>query len=325
MSEKTIKEVVAALKEPAKKKFVELVQACFHSPELREKQAAATAYEINTLSKAVRDNIDLPVVVKDGKVSIDTTDTEALIARTTKREHLQSIHREQNIESIFAKTATQLESVEKCSSEPVNPDLLARFIEAGQDVSDDDLQNLWAKILAGEIVKPKTCSLRTIDILKNMSKDEFDMFLKVCPFVMDDVIFSDSHLLLDKGITTATILILDECGLLIDTGLIRTVQLTGKEEKIFNTDKYILLAKRRLPSMTSFFLTVYPLTESGRKLYSLSDCNIDNTFFLAYSQFLVREHRDIEFRLHRITNIETDGSIEYDKTVNLLNTPQETC
>ena len=77
MSEKTIKEVVAALKEPAKKKFVELVQACFHSPELREKQAAATAYEINTLSKAVRDNIDLPVVVKDGKVSIDTTDTEA--------------------------------------------------------------------------------------------------------------------------------------------------------------------------------------------------------------------------------------------------------
>ena len=63
-------------------------------------------------------------------------------------------------------------------------DWLMRFFDAVGNISDKDLQQLWAKVLAGEIAEPKTCSLRTLDMIRNMSSEEAEIFSHLCKYVM---------------------------------------------------------------------------------------------------------------------------------------------
>mgnify|MGYP004460220923 CR=1 FL=1 len=63
-------------------------------------------------------------------------------------------------------------------------DWLMRFFDAVGNISDKDLQQLWAKVLAGEIAEPKTCSLRTLDMIRNMSSEEAEIFSNLCKYVM---------------------------------------------------------------------------------------------------------------------------------------------
>lgn len=63
-------------------------------------------------------------------------------------------------------------------------DWLMRFFDAVGNISDEKLQELWGKVLANEIVRPKTCSLRTLDIIRNMSPDEAELFSELCRYVV---------------------------------------------------------------------------------------------------------------------------------------------
>ena len=55
----------------------------------------------------------------------------------------------------------------------------ARFFSSAQDVSTAELQKLWGKVLAGEVERPGTVPLRTLELLRNMTKAEADLLLKV--------------------------------------------------------------------------------------------------------------------------------------------------
>ena len=63
-------------------------------------------------------------------------------------------------------------------------DWLMRFFDAVSLVSSEELQELWGKVLAGEVKKPGACSLRTLDIVRNLSRDEAVCFHELCRYVM---------------------------------------------------------------------------------------------------------------------------------------------
>jgi hypothetical protein len=55
-------------------------------------------------------------------------------------------------------------------------DFVNRLMDIAEDVSEDDLKILWGKILGGEFNSPGTFSLRTLEILKNMTSHEAHIF-----------------------------------------------------------------------------------------------------------------------------------------------------
>ena len=65
-------------------------------------------------------------------------------------------------------------------------DWTARFFDCVKDVSDEDMQNLWSQILAGEVESPGRTSLRTLEVLRNMTKRDAKMFNGICDFVLGD-------------------------------------------------------------------------------------------------------------------------------------------
>jgi len=62
-------------------------------------------------------------------------------------------------------------------------DWYIRFFESVGNITNENLQELWAKILAGQALKKGKFSLRTLETLHNMSSEEAIIFNKLIPYV----------------------------------------------------------------------------------------------------------------------------------------------
>ncbi len=101
-----------------------------------------------------------------------------LAERTADRINFQEAKKQLNIESITAYAAEELKNEDPVSNEPIDEDWTSRFFNIAEDISSDEMQELWGRILAGEIKQPKSYSLRALELLKNLSKKEAEVFLK---------------------------------------------------------------------------------------------------------------------------------------------------
>ena len=84
-----------------------------------------------------------------------------------------------NIQAVTGKAAVMLEGTEVDDAEP-DHDWTARFFNDVQDVSSERLQELWVKVLKGEVERPGSTSLRTLDILKNLDARTAELFGMFC-------------------------------------------------------------------------------------------------------------------------------------------------
>ncbi|MCD8352861.1 MAG: DUF2806 domain-containing protein, partial [Clostridiales bacterium] len=109
-------------------------------------------------------------------------------------------------------------------SEPYNFDWFMRFYEATGTVSDEEMQNMWAKILAGEVCKQGSYSLRTLEALRNLSKPEAALFQNICrhSLEIDGKIFLPHYdeYLSAVCISYEDLMKMEECGLISSDGSI---------------------------------------------------------------------------------------------------------
>jgi hypothetical protein len=92
--------------------------------------------------------------------------------------------RQENIENVARIAAGELPA--KVSADPVAQDWTTQFINGVQDVSDTDMQLLWARILAGEVARPGTYSKRTLEFLRTLDKWEAEAFSAICSYALQD-------------------------------------------------------------------------------------------------------------------------------------------
>jgi hypothetical protein len=59
-------------------------------------------------------------------------------------------------------------------------DWTVRFIEASKDTSDERIQELWAKLLRGEMEHPGSCSKRTLRLVEGLSHEEALLIQSAC-------------------------------------------------------------------------------------------------------------------------------------------------
>jgi len=104
--------------------------------------------------------------------------------RSTKRERLASLRKQKNIESIMEKTFTF------CANKPIDQrtdlDWFNRFITLAENVSNKTMQDLWAKILAGELFRSGSYSLKALKIFRDMSVVDAKLLAKACSLAIKD-------------------------------------------------------------------------------------------------------------------------------------------
>ncbi len=118
-------------------------------------------------------------------------------------------------------------------NEPIEEDWTNRFFRIVEDISNEEMQALWGKILAGEIKQPRTYSLRTLERIRNLTKDEAEIFTKIANFAIKSG--KENYLLNgDKSILNKKFKIkFEDLEKLIDAGLVQS----DNEINIFLTPK----------------------------------------------------------------------------------------
>ena len=117
----------------------------------------------------------------DAEIEILRLQGEEKVAQYVLARNTQKI---ENVAEILAKAEQQFTPDEKVSTEPVDKDWMTRFLDIAETISDDEMRELWARTLAGEVKKPGTYSLRTLDVLRNITKKEAELIVSASSFLL---------------------------------------------------------------------------------------------------------------------------------------------
>lgn len=205
---------------------------------------------------------------------------------------------------------------EKTSSE-YDFDWFIRFYEEAGNISDEIMQNLWAKILAGEIARPQSYSLKTIDVLRNMNKKDAELFKKICEhsFVgSQNLLFlpNDDKYLKKCGIAYTDVMKMNEQGLLFSNGSIGfSVTVDNKEQTLLNNKELLMTIKSDNKKEERVHIQEYPFTGSGMELATLITESANNTEFIEYGKFMNEEKNNYKVSIYKIINIE-ENSVRYE-------------
>ena len=89
-----------------------------------------------------------------------------------------------NIDSIVQKAAAELPP--HAPAESPSEDWVVHFFEQCKHIGDEEMQSVWARILAGEIGQPGSFSMRTVATVKLMTKSDAEYFTALCTFAWLD-------------------------------------------------------------------------------------------------------------------------------------------
>ena len=130
----------------------------------------------------------------------------------------QAAYEQINIESILSKAVPMLKDAGR--PKDIQQDWIMHFIDQSKLVSDDEMQSLWASILAGETNTPGRFSKRTINSLASLDKSDAELFLRFYSFnwnmgSIQPLVFDlDAPIYKTKGITYGELSHLETIGLI---------------------------------------------------------------------------------------------------------------
>ncbi len=90
-----------------------------------------------------------------------------LAERSQRRLQMKQEHQQHNLERVMLLALDYC--TDQVTAQEIDPDWFSHYCELVQNISTHSMQKLWAKILAGEISQPGSFSLKTLNLLKQMS------------------------------------------------------------------------------------------------------------------------------------------------------------
>lgn len=138
--------------------------------------AASEAHQLQTIAQAqleARRLVAPPALTSSAERTDLDLVTEAWQFQRDKRMH--------NMLAVAEAAAAELGD-ETVPGDGPDPDLdwAARFFSSVQDVSSAEMQELWARLLAGEVRRPGSTSIRTLEILRNLDRRVAEAFQRLC-------------------------------------------------------------------------------------------------------------------------------------------------
>lgn len=303
---------LAGLSEPIKKLIEVIAQGVgsISKPYLIRKTADAKAYEMRIIAETLKQNQEglKSINYSNDNLKLISLDDETLKndlsidERSQKRLNFKEQRRQQHVESITQKATINLLDETDVSDEKIDDDWINRFFNYAEDVSNDEIQELWARILAGEVKKPKSFSLRTLELVRNLSMEEAMVFTKVAKYAIK--IGNDS--MLYKGDDNEILNIIDvsfnEIVLLQELGLLHPGEFVSYELKSTPTINKtgfqfgnILTVVIRQPNSPAQNFSVILFTSIGKELLNLVNSEPEFKYLELFAKELKNTHTDVKY------------------------------
>lgn len=229
----------------------------------RKKMADAEAYSV---IKETETSMQVEILKLKGEEEI----ANYVLARESRKIN--------NVKSVVEKATSHFVEGEKVSEEPVNVDWTNRFFGIVEDISDETLHDIWGRILAGEVKNPSSFSLRTLELLRNMTKEEAELFVKASKF------YIEGDFICTEGFTLSfqEILLLEETGLIRNSSLVKKwpVRPNSKLEIVIDKNTLFILHNDKNEAI-NYSMEVKRLSKAGIELLSLIE-QPDRSMFYSY-------------------------------------------
>jgi hypothetical protein len=209
-----------------------------------------------------------------------------------------------NLESITRKALPSLESTAR--PQDVEDDWIINFFEKCRLISDDEMQNLWAKILAGEANAKGGFSKRTVNLLGVLEKRDAELFACLRSFAWK---YEDGYLLpliydhkdqiyRDAGLTFSKLTDLETIGLitfLTDRDFVHTYQPATVIHDTLMLEYYgsQLNIRLRKADGNQFNFGQVLLSRAGRELIEICDSDPREGF----KDYVVKKWRSFGYKI----------------------------
>lgn len=148
--------------------------------------AVAHPYQIVRVANAdakasvikARADVEVAKIKAEGDIEILAVEERAL-----QRLVYEEGKKQQNIESIVAKALPQVS--ESAAPQQIDEDWLSNFFDKCRLISDEEMQCLWAQILANEANTQSSFSKKTVNTLQSLEKQDALAFQTLCRFCVD--------------------------------------------------------------------------------------------------------------------------------------------
>lgn len=172
-----------------------------------------------------------------------------------------------NIVSAYSFAINELKKLPGVDGENLDLDWATAFYDSAKDSSDEEIQVLWGKILAGEIAHHGKFYKRTLSILKNMESEEAKHFVELVPLLITketvpEFIFQNNEFFQYNDLQT-----LMDCGIVNSSDGLYTY--TGLDQ--VKLPGFKLVSKNN--DVKELQLEGFALTDAGLQLCQLIECN----------------------------------------------------
>lgn len=251
--------------------------------------AVGVLYEPKRIRSKAQAESDAKLILLDADMK-----AEIIKQRAIARLIVEESKKQENIESIIAKTLPELK--ENADPAMIEDDWLSNFFEKAKITSNNDMQDVWSRILSGEANSPGSFSRRTVNLLAQLDQQDAISLTNLASFVW--IVDGDPHPLvfdiedkiyLDHGVNFAEVNHLTTLGLITFEPLsgYRTYRpgTGGTFVGVYSGQLYTLKVPEAVH--TSISLGKLLFTNSGKELLKIcSPSNVEGFREYSISQFL---------------------------------------
>lgn len=227
------------------------------------------------------------------------------------RRHLEQ--RIANVAAIFHKGQGFFPGMDEEALSRLRPDWLSGFIDTTSGVFDEQMQDLWARILAGELEHPGSYSKRTLSILRDLTQEEARTFerMAACVVFSDDdaYLYDDAELNEQFGISVFDILNTENAKLLNAQALSLETSVREKNYPVLHNGKEIMLATP-IGKSGKLSYSVMQLTHAGRELLQVARSTINGDYWTELQKRLAARTPRLTYTVHRIRYISEQGEVD---------------
>ena len=235
----------------------------------------------------------------------------------------QEFYKTKNFLEIAAIADEELHDDEVIQPVSMDFDWFFRFFEAAGSISNEDMQRLWAKVLAGEIREQGSFSLRTVEVLRNMTAREAQVFQRACRLVLSETdgaqfLFCDDSIgnydLNEKhGLSTGDLFLLEECGLVNAFCINNIMELENGAGGFISYSGQMLLIEPKDDERHSLHYKSYPLSRAAAQLLPIVWDGEHDDYIIELGKLLKDEQGEhLRISVHDIVSLGDNGEVELD-------------
>lgn len=187
------------------------------------------------------------------------------------------------------------------------------YFENAKNASDAYMQNIWAKVLAKELAIPGSFSFKTLDVIKNLSAEDFQLFETLVSLSFNDSVFKSSEF--KKYFSWMNCLKMKELGLINLDGTEQTITIKPKDSSqiLVGNNTFSIAFDNESDQSQDVKYEIYTLSNSAMEMKSLVTSIKQKEYFVEAAKELKRKYNGkLSVKLHKV-NWVLNTTFNYEK------------